>query len=133
MSISQRINSPDLLERFIRYAKIWTTSDAHINSSPTTPCQWDLLRLLLKELEDLGVEQTWMSRLSYCPASRERGRDGCTYSRFYGSCRYRRGCLRQGCTTPYTFKMERNPIILKDSVILDPAEMDDLPRLPGRL
>jgi tripeptide aminopeptidase len=44
-----------VLERFIRYAKITTMSDQHAETKPSTPGQWDLLRLLEKELRKLGV------------------------------------------------------------------------------
>ena len=44
-----------VLERFLRYAKIHTTSDLHIEEIPSTDVQWDLLNLLVKELEELGL------------------------------------------------------------------------------
>ena len=40
------IDSDDLLARFLRYVQIDTRSDAHSATTPTTPGQWDLLRLL---------------------------------------------------------------------------------------
>jgi tripeptide aminopeptidase len=46
----------DLLERFIRYAKIWTTSDPGCAETPTTAGQWELARLLLAELAAAGIE-----------------------------------------------------------------------------
>jgi len=47
----------DMLERFLRYVKIDTMSDEALAETrhPSTDCQWDLLRLLEKELRDLGV------------------------------------------------------------------------------
>ncbi|MDR1148010.1 MAG: peptidase T [Spirochaetaceae bacterium] len=45
-----------LLERFVRYAKIWTTSDPNIEETPTSAGQWDLARLLKEELAALGIE-----------------------------------------------------------------------------
>ncbi|MDR3324713.1 MAG: peptidase T [Spirochaetaceae bacterium] len=44
-----------LEERFIRYAKVWTTSDKKREETPTTKGQWDLARLLEAELRSLGV------------------------------------------------------------------------------
>ena len=44
-----------LLARFPRYAAITTTSDRHSGETPTTACQWDLIRLLEKELKELGI------------------------------------------------------------------------------
>jgi tripeptide aminopeptidase len=45
-----------LLERFVRYAKIWTTSDPGNEETPTTPGQWELARLLKAELAMFGIE-----------------------------------------------------------------------------
>ncbi len=42
-------------ERFLTYAKIYTESADDTGVTPSTPCQWDLARLLEKELKELGV------------------------------------------------------------------------------
>ena len=45
----------DILDRFIRYAKINTRSDENVTDhTPSTENQWDLARMLEKELKDLG-------------------------------------------------------------------------------
>ena len=46
-----------LLDRFLRYAAIGTQSDRHAagNKTPSTDGQWDLIRLIEKELRDIGV------------------------------------------------------------------------------
>ena len=43
-------------ERFLRYAKIHTTSDEVSGTTPSSACQWDLAKVLVRELEDLGLE-----------------------------------------------------------------------------
>jgi len=45
----------DLLDRFCRYVKIYTTSDRTCETKPSTPQQWDLLRLLETEMKALGL------------------------------------------------------------------------------
>lgn len=45
----------ELLERFLRYVQIETTSDRHRSQIPSTEGQWDLIKLLQKELQDVGV------------------------------------------------------------------------------
>ena len=47
-----------LLDRFIRYVKIDTQSDEESSLTPSTLKQYDLLNLLKKELEELGVKAT---------------------------------------------------------------------------
>ncbi len=44
-----------LIERFIRYARIETTSSDTTGTSPSTACQHDLARLLAQELRDMGA------------------------------------------------------------------------------
>ena len=44
-----------LLERFLRYAAVTTQSRAESTEVPSTPGQWDLARLLEKELKELGL------------------------------------------------------------------------------
>lgn len=48
-------------ERFLRYAKICTQSADETGATPSTPCQWDLARLLEGELKELGLTQVGIS------------------------------------------------------------------------
>ena len=47
-----------LLERFLRYVQIDTTSDPDSPTYPSTAKQWDLLRLLAVELQEMGAQVT---------------------------------------------------------------------------
>jgi tripeptide aminopeptidase len=49
------------LARFIRYAEIDTQSAEDTPSVPSTATQWDLARLLVDELRELGAEDIWLS------------------------------------------------------------------------
>lgn len=55
----------ELLERFVRYAKIYTTSDRHQDVIPSTERQWDLIRLLETELKELGISDVDVSKNGY--------------------------------------------------------------------
>jgi tripeptide aminopeptidase len=46
---------PDLLERFIEYVKVYTTSKHDVESIPSTQRQFDLANLLVKQLKEMGV------------------------------------------------------------------------------
>ena len=48
---------PDLEDRFLRYVRIDTQSDAMAPGVPSTRKQFDLLNLLKQELEELGARQ----------------------------------------------------------------------------
>ncbi len=46
-----------IAERFMRYARIFTQSKEGVADTPSTPCQWELARLLQKELEEMGASE----------------------------------------------------------------------------
>ena len=46
----------NILERFLRYVSVDTQSNEESASQPSTEKQWDLLKMLCKELNDMGVE-----------------------------------------------------------------------------
>jgi len=46
-----------LEQRLVRYCALATPSDPESTSAPSTECQWELLRLLEKELQDLGASE----------------------------------------------------------------------------
>src|SRR5471030_1084961 len=60
-----QIDTTDLLERFLRYVQIDTRSDSHSKTTPSTPGQWDLLRLLAKELTELGATDVSLGEFGY--------------------------------------------------------------------
>jgi len=55
----------DLLDRFLRYVRIDTTSNRDIEDIPSTPGQWDLLNLLKQELLDFGIEDVSLDSHGY--------------------------------------------------------------------
>ncbi|MFI5336301.1 MAG: peptidase T [Opitutales bacterium] len=63
------IDSEDLLQRFLRYVQIDTRSDPHSESFPSTPGQWDLLRLLERELREIGATEVTLNAHGYVLAT----------------------------------------------------------------
>lgn len=64
-----KIDTEDLLDRFTRYVRIDTRSDDHSETTPSTPGQWDLLRLLAGELDRIGAEGVGVSEYGYVMGS----------------------------------------------------------------
>ena len=68
------------VSRFVKYARIWTTSDRHKSETPSTPGQWDLGKTLAEELRGLGIKDVQLTCHCYVigrlPASP--GRENCT-------------------------------------------------------
>lgn len=52
-------------ERLIRYAKVYTTSDPESSETPSTLRQFDLAKLLKKEMEETGIEDVSISDKCY--------------------------------------------------------------------
>jgi tripeptide aminopeptidase len=51
------IDLPDLEDRFLRYVRIDSQSDERSSTAPSTASQWEMLRLLEKELGALGAQE----------------------------------------------------------------------------
>jgi tripeptide aminopeptidase len=49
----------------VRYASIETTSDRHEETTPTTPTQWTLAKLLVEELKGLGIKDVSLNDKCY--------------------------------------------------------------------
>jgi tripeptide aminopeptidase len=60
-TVAQRPPTESALARFTRYAAIDTQSAEDVDTVPSTPVQWDLARLLVDELNELGAQDVWLS------------------------------------------------------------------------
>ena len=68
MAISKEIQEfllNDALERFLRYVKVWTTSDEISPSFPSTDNQFELGKILVEELKDLDLEDVIQDDLGF--------------------------------------------------------------------
>ena len=63
------IDSSDLLDRLLRYVRIDTRSDENSSTTPSTTGQWDLLRLLEKELRQFGLADVTLNEHGYVLAT----------------------------------------------------------------
>ncbi len=59
----------NILDRFLRYAKIDTQSDENSQTTPSTEKQWNLARLLVDELQDLGLSDAYVDEYCYVYAT----------------------------------------------------------------
>ena len=59
------IDTKEMVERFLTYARIETTSSEESSTTPSTECQWDLARLLEKELRELGLREVALDENGY--------------------------------------------------------------------
>jgi tripeptide aminopeptidase len=57
--------APDVLDRFLRYVRIDTQSHRDRTSSPSTPGQLDLARMLVSELQEIGISDAALDDNGY--------------------------------------------------------------------
>lgn len=62
-------DAADLLARFLRYVQIDTRSNDQSPTTPSTPGQWELLRLLESELRELGLADVQLTGHGYLLAT----------------------------------------------------------------
>lgn len=58
-----------LEDRILRYCAIATPSDSSSPTSPSTDCQWDLLRVLEAELKDMGASEVELGEHGHLTAT----------------------------------------------------------------
>jgi tripeptide aminopeptidase len=68
--------APDLLERFLRYVRVDTQSRRDRTQSPSTPGQLELARMLVGELEAIGLEDVALDDNGYVTATLPANGDG---------------------------------------------------------
>ncbi|MBU1700425.1 MAG: peptidase T [Candidatus Eisenbacteria bacterium] len=61
----RRFYADDVRERFLRYVRVHTTSDEASETTPSTPCQFDLARMLEGELKEIGLQDVLCDAHSY--------------------------------------------------------------------
>lgn len=59
----------EILERFTRYIKVWTTSEDEVENIPSTNRQFDLASILEEELKAIGCEHVKVSPNCYVTAT----------------------------------------------------------------
>src|SRR5215210_5343565 len=68
--------APDLLDRFLRYVRVDTQARRDRTQSPSTPGQLELARMLVAELEEIGLEDVELDANGYVTATLPANGDG---------------------------------------------------------
>ena len=123
--------APDVLDRFLRYARIDTQSEAGVDASPSTEKQLDLCRLLRDELEEIGLDDVRLDEFGYVYGSLPGSRSAPAI-----------GLIAHVDTSPDVTGTSVNPIVHEgydggtielpgEGVVLDPAELPLLQKKSG--
>jgi tripeptide aminopeptidase len=120
--------------RFLKYAAYWTTSDRHIEETPSTPGQWELAKALAEELGGLGLKDTELTDHCYViarlPASP--GREGCPALGFLAHLDTSGEVSGRDVKPRFVRSYDGKPIELEGGLLLDPAADTDLAAMKGR-
>lgn len=86
-------------ERLLKYVSIYTTSDPDSATVPSSMRQYDLARILVDELNALGLENVHVDEngIVYGLAVRDAGLRSRTRARLHRPYGYRAGLLRRKC------------------------------------
>jgi len=122
----------EILKRFVRYAEITTTSDRSKDVTPSTDCQWDLLRLLESELRELGVKDIDLNEHGYLIARLESNTaDDVPVIGFMAHVDTSSDVSGTNVKPQIYENYNGQPIVLKNDIVIDPADDADLGRYEG--
>ena len=122
----------DAAERFLRYVRIDTQSDEDSDEYPSTAKQLDLLRLLLGELQELGLADASIDEHGYVTATLPATVDhDVPIVAFFAHVDTARECSGAN-VKPQRSRYEGGDIVLGDSgQVIRPAESPELPHHVG--
>ena len=127
----------EVLERFLRYVKIHTTSDERIavDKTPSTEGQWELIRMLEEELGSIGVEDMdvddWGYLIARIPGNLPPGSTVDTIG-FMAHVDTASDAPGENVTPIVHDSYDGGVVELKDGIRLDPAEYPLLANYAGR-
>lgn len=121
-----------LQERFFNYVRIETTSDRNAKEQPSTPGQWDLLRLLESELKGLGIEDLRLDDNGYLIARiPPNAAEGAPVIGFMAHVDTASEASGKNVSPRIHENYDGSPIVLEGGTVIDPAEFPDLLNFTG--
>jgi tripeptide aminopeptidase len=133
-SIDDGLITDLVVKRFLKYVRYWTTSDRHLDVTPSTPGQWDLAKALILELRNLGVQEVILTQHCYViarlPASP--GKEACATVGFMAHLDTAGDVSGKDVCPCLVKAYDGNKIILTEGNVLDPALDPDLASQKGK-
>jgi tripeptide aminopeptidase len=122
-----------LLSRFTKYVKVFTTSDRHNAETPSTPGQFDLARILVSELQELGISDVYFDEQCYVMARvpATKGKEGAPSMGLMAHLDTSPDSPGENVTPQIHRGYDGGTLQLSDGVALDPAEYPALTAYQG--
>lgn len=122
-------------KRLIRYARVWTTSDESNEAvSPSTERQWDLARMLVGDMKELGIEDAAVDENCYVtghiPATEgyeDKARIG-----FIAHMDTAPDASGENVKPQVHENYDGKAVLLEDGKVLDPAQFPELRDMAGK-
>ena len=101
-----------LLERFLRYVKIDTRAKDDVAVFPSTKKQFDLAKLLVRELKELGLKNAAVDKNCYVMRSAPgEHKNKSAENRAYRAPRHLSGSVGHRCPTPGNQELSRQRLL----------------------
>jgi tripeptide aminopeptidase len=123
-----------VIPRFLKYVRVWTTSDRRVEETPSTPGQWDLAKILAGELRDLGLPEVELTDHCYVIARLppSAGKEGVPAVGFLAHMDTAGDVSGRDVQARWVKNYDGKKILLKGGLSLDPAKEPDLAAQRGR-
>ncbi len=134
MNIDKDPIRESVMEKFLRYVKVWTTSDpaAAEKKRPSTDRQWNLLNMLKQEMEDMGIPEVDLNEKGYLigriPSNTEQNRPVIGFMAHVDTAEDASG---ENVDPQVHAQWDGAPILLKNQVVLDRVNTPALERFTG--
>ena len=132
-SFDNTISAP-LLERFLRYVRIPTTSDESVANerTPSTDNQWELLHLLESELKAMGIHDLSLDQHGYLIARLPGNTSGAPVLGFMAHVDTNADAPGENIQPQVHAPYDGKSIVLKDDVVLNPEDSPLLASYKGK-
>ena len=122
-----------VVERFIKYAKEYTTSDPKSKTYPSTNRQTVFMKKLVQELNEIGLSEVEMDKYSYVTATipANGGKDAPVIG-FIAHVDTSPDFSGENVKPQIIEKYDGNPVTLKNDVVIDPKEFPEIKNYVGQ-
>ncbi|MFV0593382.1 MAG: peptidase T [Draconibacterium sp.] len=122
-----------VVERFIKYAKEYTTSDPESATYPSTDRQLVFMKKLVEELKEIGLQEVEMDQYGYVTATiPANGVEDCPVVGFISHVDTSPDFSGENVNPQIINSYDGSPVQLKNGVVIDPVEFPEILNYKGQ-
>lgn len=122
-----------VVERFIKYAKEYTTSDPESATYPSTDRQLVFMKKLVEELNEIGLQEVEMDQYGYVTATiPANGVEDCPVVGFISHVDTSPDFSGENVNPQIINSYDGSPVQLKNGVVIDPVEFPEILNYKGQ-